>query len=82
MTAVARGAGAYGACLSGAGPSVLALVAPDRAEEVAAAYRGVARSLGVTGEVRRLAIAHKGAEIIDDRGEIIRPVEQAAATVR
>jgi len=65
MTAAARAAGAFGACLSGAGPSVLALCARNSAEPVATAYRAVARSMAVVGEVRHLAIAHAGAEIID-----------------
>ncbi len=65
MTAAARAAGAFGACLSGAGPSVLALCARNSAEPIATAYRAVARSMAVVGEVRQLAIAHTGAEIID-----------------
>jgi len=65
MTAAARVAGAFGACLSGAGPSVLALCGRNSAEPVASAYRAVARSMAIVGEVRHLAIAHTGAEIID-----------------
>jgi homoserine kinase len=76
MTAAARGAGALGACLSGAGPSVLALTAPDRAAAVAAAYRAAAMSLSIDGDVRKLAVAPAGAEIIDDAGHVIRPADQ------
>ncbi|MCC7024280.1 MAG: homoserine kinase [Thermomicrobiales bacterium] len=64
MTAAARAAGALGACLSGAGPSILALVCPRCAEAVAEAYLETAASLGVSGDVRELAVAPAGAEII------------------
>ena len=51
LISAARGAGALGACLSGAGPSVLALTQPDRTDAVAGAYRAAAASMGVAGEV-------------------------------
>ncbi len=70
MTTAARAAGALGACLSGAGPSILALAEPGRSEAVAAAYRTVASAMGVEGDVRQLAIAPAGAEITDERGQI------------
>jgi homoserine kinase len=76
MIAAARSAGAYGACLSGAGPSILALVAPNRAAAVAEAYHRSARSMGVVGDVRRLAIAPSGAEIIDGWEQVTRPAGQ------
>ena len=44
-----------GVCLSGAGPSVLALAAPDRSEEAAAALGDVYRRLGVPHTIRNLA---------------------------
>jgi homoserine kinase len=78
MIAAARAAGALGACLSGAGPSVLALSEPVYTEAVAAAYRAVAATLRVDGQVRQLAVAAAGAEIIDDRGRVTRPSEQAS----
>jgi homoserine kinase len=44
-----------GVCLSGAGPSVLALAAPGRAEEAAGALGAVYGRLGVRATVRNLA---------------------------
>ena len=73
MTAAARNAGALGACLSGAGPSVLALTQPDRAEAIATAYRATASSMRLAGEVRQLAVAPAGAEIIEECGRVSRP---------
>ncbi|HLL51831.1 MAG TPA: homoserine kinase, partial [Thermomicrobiales bacterium] len=70
MTAAARNAGALGACLSGAGPSVLALTQPDRAEAIATAYRAAASSMRLAGEVRQLAVAPAGAEIIEECGRV------------
>ena len=67
MVDAARDAGAVGACLSGAGPSVLALVDPDRAPDVAVAYAATARHLGLPGETATLAIADRGAYVIADR---------------
>jgi homoserine kinase len=49
-----------GVCLSGAGPSVLALAAPGRADEAAAALGGVYRRLGIAHTIRNLA-AHPAA---------------------
>jgi homoserine kinase len=76
MTASARAAGALGACLSGAGPSVLALAVPDRTEAVAEAYRAAARANGIVGVVRQLAVAPRGAEIVDERGDVTSVVER------
>ena len=73
MIAAARTAGALGACLSGAGPSVLALTEPAHTKAIARAYRGAAASMGVAGEVRQLAVAPAGAEIIDECGRVTRP---------
>jgi homoserine kinase len=66
MVDAARDVGAIGACLSGAGPSILALVAPDRAAAVAAAYAATARHLGVPGETATFEIAERGAYVIAD----------------
>ena len=63
LIAAARGAGALGACLSGAGPAVLALAEPDRTEAVAKAFHAAAAAMGVAGEVRQLGVAPAGAEI-------------------
>ena len=79
LTAAARGAGALGACLSGAGPSVLALTQPDRTEAVARAYGAAAASMGLAGEVRTAA-APAGAEIIDESGAVTRPADQLDAS--
>ncbi len=79
LIAAARSAGALGACLSGAGPSVLALTQPDRTEAVARAYRAAAASMGVAGEVRQLGVAPAGAEIIDESGRVTRPADQLEA---
>ena len=49
-----------GVCLSGAGPSVLALAAPGRAEEAAAVLGAVYSRLGVPATIRNLA-ARNGA---------------------
>jgi homoserine kinase len=79
LIAAARTAGALGACLSGAGPSVLALTEPERTEPVAKACRAAAAAMGVAGEVRQLGIAPVGAEIIDESGHVVRPADQVAA---
>jgi homoserine kinase len=73
MSAAARQAGALGACLSGAGPSILALTEPVHAAAVAAAFRAAAKSLGIDGEVKQLAVAPAGAEIADASGRVIKP---------
>ncbi|MCP5026466.1 MAG: homoserine kinase [Actinomycetia bacterium] len=53
----AVGAGAWGAWLSGSGPSVAALVATDEADSVATALAG-------EGTVRTLAIDHRGVRVL------------------
>ena len=80
MTAAARNAGALGACLSGAGPSILALCTPDTCEAVTAAYTRVAESMAEVGLVRQLAIVAEGAEIIDELGRVERPASELAGT--
>jgi homoserine kinase len=81
MAAAARAAGALGACLSGAGPSVLALTEPDHAEAVAGAYRSAASAFRVDGEVKQLAVAPDGAEIIDECGRVTRRAAHREARV-
>jgi homoserine kinase len=80
LIAAARSAGALGACLSGAGPSVLALTQPDRTDAVARAYGAAAASMGLAGEVRQLGVAPAGAEIIDESGRVARPADQLDAS--
>jgi homoserine kinase len=75
MTAAARNAGALGACLSGAGPSVLALTEQDRVAAVAAAYRAAAATLGVAGEVRELGVVSGGTELVDELGQVTHIVD-------
>jgi homoserine kinase len=63
MIAGARAAGAYGASLSGSGPSVIALVAPARTGGVSDFFTAKARELGIRGECARLAVADEGVSI-------------------
>lgn len=76
MTAAARNAGALGACLSGAGPSILALCTPATCEAVSEAYMRVAEGMAEVGIVRRLGVVTEGAEIIDEFGHVERPASQ------
>jgi homoserine kinase len=59
----ARRSGAIGACLSGAGPTVLAFVTPDQAEQVRAACEETARHLGVPGRTEIIAPTSLGARL-------------------
>ena len=70
MANAARQAGALGACLSGAGPSVLALVEANRASAVRAAYEETAARLGLPGAARALHPAHRGAHLQEDQGRV------------
>ncbi len=63
----ARHAGALGAALSGAGPSVLALSDPTAARSVAAALTHTATTLGAPGEVVSLPPVCHGAHIIEEQ---------------
>lgn len=56
-------AGAYGACLSGAGPSLLALADRDQAVVVAAALARAAHERGSSGEVLQLDICRGGVQV-------------------
>jgi homoserine kinase len=64
MTEAARDAGAVGACLSGAGPSILALVDADRTDAVTAAFERVSNQLQVPGHAIVLDPAATGACIV------------------
>ncbi|MGE3796803.1 MAG: homoserine kinase [Thermomicrobiales bacterium] len=66
MTDAARTAGAIGACLSGAGPTILAVADPANVEAVKSAFCEVARDHRVSGRVEEIAITHQGAELLDE----------------
>lgn len=68
MIASAVTAGAFGASLSGAGPSVIALVSSDREVEVRSALGAVAERRGLPGKVCCLGIAQKGGRVLELRG--------------
>ena len=59
-------AGAYGAFLSGAGSSILALVDPGQGEAVAAAFEKTAVAERIGGRVMRSGIAEQGATVSGD----------------
>lgn len=61
MKDAAKKGGAIGAALSGAGPTVLAFVTPDKAGEVHAACEATARLLGVPGQAHIIAPTSEGA---------------------
>ncbi|HVX29190.1 MAG TPA: homoserine kinase [Nitrolancea sp.] len=65
MIEAATAHGAYGACLSGAGPSVLAFVAPERAEDVVAVLNDAAQRCNVAGAAVLFDIVTDGATITD-----------------
>lgn len=60
----ARAAGAYGASVSGAGPSALALVDAGRAEAAGAAMADAARRHGVAGRALLLTVDYGGTGMI------------------
>lgn len=66
LIAASEAAGAYGACLSGAGPSVLALAKPAAAKQVAAAMRAAAAQGGYAGKVLTLNIDDTGASVTEE----------------
>jgi homoserine kinase len=66
MAAAARSAGAVGACLSGAGPAVLALAGPQQVSEVCAAMDRAGRDAGVVGSSLEIPISPIGAHVITD----------------
>jgi homoserine kinase len=65
MTDAARSAGAIGACLSGAGPTILTLAEPSQAKKIETAMLAVANEHGVRGIVRTLSPVCQGAQIIE-----------------
>jgi homoserine kinase len=62
-------AGAYGACLSGGGSSVLALAAEDAGEAVGVAMQRIASSGAIAGEVRVMQVDEEGATVASLAGE-------------
>lgn len=62
-------AGAYGACLSGSGPTVLAFAPEDRADEIARAMRLAFEGRGVTAEAWALEVDLAGARV-EPPGEV------------
>jgi homoserine kinase len=64
MSEAARAAGAIGACLSGAGPSVLALVTHDRMLDICQAMQESGEGASVAGSCRHLPISPRGAHVI------------------
>jgi len=63
LLASAKSAGAYGAALSGAGSSVIALTPTDRAADVAAEMTSAANGAGVSGRAMVVAIRNRGTEV-------------------
>ena len=66
MAAAARAAGAIGACLSGAGPAVIALATPDAVPAVSAAMDRIGRESGVIGHSSELPISRIGAHVVSE----------------
>ena len=60
----AIGAGAIGGCLSGAGPTVLALATPHTIDRVADAMTATATAIGTAGRVTPLRIVDRGAHLV------------------
>jgi homoserine kinase len=65
MADAARQAGAVGACLSGAGPTILALASEDTAQAICEAFTEIASRLSVPGIATVLTICPNGVEIVD-----------------
>jgi homoserine kinase len=71
LIAAARSAGARGACLSGAGPTVLAFADdPAAAAAIGAAMERRAQQLGLDGRAAVLAIRREGARVLAD-GDVL-----------
>lgn len=62
---VARTAGAVGAVLSGAGPTVLTFVQPDLVENVSTALQRAARDLKITGRVQVVTPSACGLQVVE-----------------
>jgi homoserine kinase len=68
LTEAARAAGAVGACLSGAGPSILALCDREHVSAITAALAAAAVHLGVHGETVELPLSALGAHLVEADG--------------
>jgi homoserine kinase len=68
----AYSSGAYGACLSGSGPTVLAFVPEDRGNKVAAAMHAAFEARGVQAKACALDVDLSGAQV-EPPGEVPRP---------
>jgi len=66
MKDAARNAGAVGASLSGAGPTVLSLATPDRVPAVMEALTATAARLGVPGRVEPIALCAIGTTLVPE----------------
>ena len=66
LTRAAKDAGAYTAFLSGAGPTIIAMSSPERADGVSAAMRDAAQSLGIAGRALVLAPSEQGAHVVTE----------------
>ena len=64
MTIAARRAGAIGAALSGAGPTILTLVTREHLDSVIAALTETAKEVRVAGRVTELAPIYVGAHVV------------------
>jgi homoserine kinase len=65
----ALAAGAAGACLSGAGPTVLAFTDPAIADAVGLAMEAAARGTGIAGRAVLLSVPERGCHIVGATGE-------------
>jgi homoserine kinase len=66
LVIAARRGGAIGAALSGAGPSILALVRPDQVAAITAVLRDAAAGVGVPGAVVTLPPVFTGAHVVSE----------------
>ncbi len=69
VTRAARGAGAIGAALSGAGPTILALAEGESVEPVRQAMAEAGSRAGVPGETVALAVTLEGASVVHGSDE-------------
>jgi homoserine kinase len=65
MADAARQAGAVGACLSGAGPTILALARPQAANRICTAFTEIAERLSVPGHATVFQVASTGVEVVE-----------------
>jgi homoserine kinase len=69
LEAAAMNAGAHGLVISGAGPTLLALTDTKYTLDVVAAMATAWQELGITAQVRSLAIDNQGAVVINEGGK-------------